>query len=171
MRTPIAVARDRFLAARVARLATVSESGAPHLVPVTFAVIPATLSGIVEPTAAESTELIVFAIDHKPKSTTALRRLDNIAANPRVAFLVDVYDDNWDRLWWVRADASAGVIDREQQGRRGCRAPGEVPAVRRPSTGRGRRGRGGARLVGMAGRAVESGRSDRFGYSGCAPRR
>ena len=111
MRTPTAVARDRFLAARVARLATVSESGAPHLVPVTFAVIPATLSGIVEPTAAESTELIVFAIDHKPKSTTALRRLDNIAANPRVAFLVDVYDDNWDRLWWVRADASAGVMD------------------------------------------------------------
>jgi len=111
VRTPTAVARERFLAARVARLATVSGSGEPHLVPVTFAVIPAMPSGTVEPTAAESTELIVFAIDHKPKSTTALRRLDNIAANPRVAFLVDVYDDNWDRLWWVRADASAGVMD------------------------------------------------------------
>ena len=116
MRTPTAVARERFLAARVARLATVSGSGEPHLVPVTFAVIPAMPSGTVEPTAAESTELIVFAIDHKPKSTTALRRLDNIAANPRVAFLVDVYDDNWDRLWWVRADASAGVMDGNSRG-------------------------------------------------------
>ena len=132
MRTPTAVARDRFLAARVARLATVSGSGEPHLVPVTFAVIPAMLSGTVEPTAAESTELIVFAIDHKPKSTTALRRLDNIAANPRVAFLVDVYDDNWDRLWWVRADASAGVMDGNSRDDASCRAPGEVPAVRRP---------------------------------------
>ena len=107
-------------AARVARLATVSEAGAPHLVPVTFAVIPGTSAppGVVdtERPAAESTELIVFAIDHKPKSTTALRRLDNIAANPRVAFLVDVYDDNWDRLWWVRADAVARVIDPNSRG-------------------------------------------------------
>ena len=52
----------------------------------------------------------MFAVDHKPKSTTALRRLDNIAANPRVAFLVDFYDDDWDRLWWVRADATAAVL-------------------------------------------------------------
>ena len=112
---PGVVARERFLAARVARLATVSESGAPHLVPVTFAVIPGTSTppevADAERPAGESTELIVFAVDHKPKSTTALRRLDNIAANPRVAFLVDVYDDNWDQLWWVRADAVASPID------------------------------------------------------------
>ena len=96
MKLPASEARARFAAARVARLATVSAEGVPHLVPVTFAV---------------RGDTVVFAVDHKPKSTTALRRLDNIAANPRVAFLVDVYDDDWDRLWWVRADATAAIID------------------------------------------------------------
>ena len=65
MRLPASEARARFVGARVARLATVSAAGVPHLVPVTFAVIG---------------ERIVFAIDDKPKSTTRLRRLDNIAA-------------------------------------------------------------------------------------------
>ena len=98
-------AASRFRAARVARLATVAATGEPHLVPVTFAVIEA------DERAAEPTQLITFAVDAKPKSTTALRRLDNIAANPRVAFLADVYDDDWNRLWWVRADACAGLLD------------------------------------------------------------
>ena len=92
-------AQSMFGQARVARLATVSDTGHPHLVPVTFAVL--------------STEIVVFAIDHKPKTTTALRRLDNIAANPRVAFLVDGYDEDWERLWWVRVDATAGILDGE----------------------------------------------------------
>jgi PPOX class probable F420-dependent enzyme len=96
-------ARSRFAAARVARLATVSADGQPHLVPVTFA-----LSG---------TE-IVFAVDHKPKSTHALRRLRNIAANPAVSFLADAYDEDWTRLWWVRADGAATI-----------EAPGPVPAL------------------------------------------
>jgi len=99
MRLTADEASRRFRAARVARLATVGAAGAPHLVPVTFAVIDRPAS------------LVVFAVDHKPKSTTALRRLANIAAEPRVAFLADGYDDDWDRLWWVRADAVAGVVD------------------------------------------------------------
>ncbi len=107
MRMTIEQCRDRLTAARVARLGTVSAAGEPHLVPVTFAVIDAG-SAVGDPPADGGAELIVFAVDHKPKSTTALRRLDNIAANPRVAFLVDHYDDDWDRLWWVRADAIAG---------------------------------------------------------------
>lgn len=102
MRLSTAQARQRFLNARVARFASVAESGAPHLVPVTFAVIKAELG---------DEDLIVSAIDHKPKSTTALRRLDNIAVHPQVTFLVDEYDDNWDRLWWSRADAVAEIID------------------------------------------------------------
>ena len=115
-----AVARERFRSARVARLATVGVNGAPHLVPVTFAIIetnPAETNAAdtapAEPDVAglARTDVIVFAVDHKPKSTTALRRLDNIAANPRVAFLVDQYDDDWDQLWWSRADAVAAVID------------------------------------------------------------
>ncbi|WP_206794955.1 TIGR03668 family PPOX class F420-dependent oxidoreductase [Amycolatopsis sp. MtRt-6] len=87
-------ARDRFAAARVARLATVSAEGTPHLVPVTFAV---------------RGDTVVFAVDHKPKSTTALRRLRNIAANPAVCFLADGYAEDWSRLWWARADGVARV--------------------------------------------------------------
>lgn len=82
-------ALDRFRQARVARLATVSGDGSPHLVPITFVVDGARL---------------VTAVDHKPKRTTALRRLDNIAANPFVSVLVDEYDDDWAQLWWARAD-------------------------------------------------------------------
>ncbi|MEV0070261.1 MULTISPECIES: TIGR03668 family PPOX class F420-dependent oxidoreductase [unclassified Amycolatopsis] len=89
-------ARTRFAAARVARLATVSAAGVPHLVPVTFAV---------------SGDEIAFAVDHKPKSTTSLRRLANIAENPSVSFLVDAYSDDWSQLWWARADGVARVLD------------------------------------------------------------
>lgn len=90
-------ARSRFAAARVARLATVSAAGVPHLVPITFAVL--------------ERDRVVFVVDHKPKSTTRLRRLANIAANPAVCLLVDEYDDDWSRLWWVRADGTATVVD------------------------------------------------------------
>lgn len=88
-------ARSRFAAARVARLATVSAAGVPHLVPVTFAV---------------RGDVVVFAVDHKPKSTTSLRRLANIAENPAVCFLADGYDEDWSRLWWARADGTARVL-------------------------------------------------------------
>ena len=96
MRLPVSQARARFASEPVARLASVSAEGIPHLVPVTFAVLG---------------ERIVFVIDDKPKSTTRLRRLDNIAARPTVCLLVDVYDDDWRRLWWVRADGLATVVD------------------------------------------------------------
>jgi PPOX class probable F420-dependent enzyme len=87
-------ARARFAAAPVARLATVSASGVPHLVPVTFAV---------------RGDVVVFAVDHKPKSSVKLRRLANIAANPAVCFLADGYAEDWAQLWWVRADGVARV--------------------------------------------------------------
>ncbi|OUC82524.1 TIGR03668 family PPOX class F420-dependent oxidoreductase [Streptosporangium minutum] len=96
-------ARARFRDARVARLATADAHGRPHLVPVTF-----DLDG----------DTVAFAVDHKPKRTTDLRRLRNIAANDRVCLLVDHYDDDWTRLWWVRADGRARVAgdgaDRER---------------------------------------------------------
>ncbi|MFF1610322.1 TIGR03668 family PPOX class F420-dependent oxidoreductase [Amycolatopsis sp. NPDC058278] len=87
-------ARDRFAAARVARLATASAEGVPHLVPVTFAV---------------RGDTVVFAVDHKPKSSVALRRLRNIAENPAVCFLADGYAEDWTQLWWARADGVARV--------------------------------------------------------------
>jgi PPOX class probable F420-dependent enzyme len=89
-------ARSRFALARVARLATVGADRHPHLVPVVFA-----LTG----------DSIVTAVDAKPKTTTRLRRLANVRANPRVAVLVDDYDEDWSRLWWVRADGRARVVD------------------------------------------------------------
>jgi PPOX class probable F420-dependent enzyme len=90
-------ARRRFAGASLARLATVGAAGQPHLVPVTFAV---------------DGDRIYTAVDAKPKTTTNLRRLRNIAANPRVAVLADHYEENWDRLWWVRADGMASILDR-----------------------------------------------------------
>jgi PPOX class probable F420-dependent enzyme len=89
-------AAARFAAARVARLATVSGAGVPHLVPVVFAV---------------TGERVLIAVDGKPKRTRALRRLANIAEVPAVCLLVDEYDEDWAALWWVRADGHALVRD------------------------------------------------------------
>jgi PPOX class probable F420-dependent enzyme len=88
--------RRRFEAARVARLGTVTPAGGPHLVPVVF---------VLEP----DHDVVWTAVDAKPKSTRSLRRLANIAANPRVSLLVDHYDEDWTRLWWVRADGQASI--------------------------------------------------------------
>lgn len=92
-----AEARRRFATARVARLATADAAAVPHLVPVVFAV---------------DGDTILTAVDRKPKRTTALKRLANVRANPHVALLADHYaDDDWDALWWVRADGEARVLE------------------------------------------------------------
>ncbi|MDQ4129734.1 MAG: TIGR03668 family PPOX class F420-dependent oxidoreductase [Actinomycetota bacterium] len=87
--------RQRVFEARVARLATVRPDGRPHVVPVTFA-----LEG----------DRFVTAIDHKPKTTTALQRLKNIEARPVASVIVDHYEDDWSRLWWVRGDGTAEIL-------------------------------------------------------------
>jgi PPOX class probable F420-dependent enzyme len=90
-------ARRLFAEVRVARLATVTEAGRPHLVPVTFAV---------------DGDHIYTAVDAKPKTTTRnLRRLRNIRGNPQVAMLADSYGDDWASLWWARADGHAVIED------------------------------------------------------------
>ncbi|MFI5282574.1 MAG: TIGR03668 family PPOX class F420-dependent oxidoreductase [Candidatus Dormibacterales bacterium] len=87
--------RRRLAEARVGRLATVSAEGRPHLVPVCFVLDGGT---------------IFFAVDSKPKASTDLKRLRNIAANPLVSILVDHYAEDWTSLWWVRADGTAAVL-------------------------------------------------------------
>jgi PPOX class probable F420-dependent enzyme len=82
----------------VARLATADAAGRPHIVPVTFAV---------------DGDVVYSAVDAKPKRAIALKRLANVAANPAVALLVDHYADDWNELWWVRADGTGRVIDPE----------------------------------------------------------
>ncbi|GAB2551360.1 TIGR03668 family PPOX class F420-dependent oxidoreductase [Nocardia heshunensis] len=99
MRTERSIALARFRAARVARLATVDAAGQPHLVPVTFAVSP-----------TDTPLLVVIAIDHKPKTTKDLRRLRNIAAQPKVSLLADHYDEDWVQLWWTRLDGAAEIL-------------------------------------------------------------
>ena len=95
--------RSAFAEARVARLATADAEGAPHLVPITFAV---------------AGDLVYFAVDAKPKSSVRLRRLRNIEQNPRVSLLVDEYDEDWEQLWWVRADGRARILTEGLEGPR-----------------------------------------------------
>jgi len=94
-------ARRRFAGAAVARLATADRSGRPHIVPIVFAL---------SPPGAGAADHVYSAVDHKPKRSTALRRLANVEENPSVALLVDHYGDDWDELWWVRADGLARVV-------------------------------------------------------------
>ena len=78
----------------MARLATTGQDG-PHLVPVVFAV---------------AGDTIYHAVDHKPKRTTALKRLANLEADARASLLADAYDEDWERLWWARADGTARIL-------------------------------------------------------------
>ena len=82
--------------ARVARLATVDPRGRPHVVPISFA-----LDG----------DTLYTAVDEKPKRTRELQRLRNIQANPQVEVLIDHYEDDWSRLWWVRLRGTARIVD------------------------------------------------------------
>jgi PPOX class probable F420-dependent enzyme len=95
MRLELEEARQRFAAAPIARLATVTPGGQPHIVPIVFV-----LEG----------NRICSIVDTKPKASTSLARLRNIEANPQVSLLVDAYSDDWERLWWVRADGRATVV-------------------------------------------------------------
>jgi PPOX class probable F420-dependent enzyme len=88
--------RSQLESARVARLATHNPRGGIDLVPCTFALVGDT---------------IVTAVDHKPKRTTRLQRLENVRRNPSVTVLVDHYAEDWTTLWWVRAVGEAEVVD------------------------------------------------------------
>ncbi len=86
----------RVRAARVARLATIGPDGRPHLVPICFA-----LSG----------DTLYTAVDEKPKRSRRLQRLANVRTNPRVTVLVDHYEEDWERLWWVRLRGAGRVVE------------------------------------------------------------
>ena len=55
-------------------------------------------------------EMVYSAVDAKPKSTLALRRLDNLTAHRHACLLVDCYDDDWTELWWIRLDCDGRVL-------------------------------------------------------------
>lgn len=95
--------RARVDAARVGRLGTVTPDGRPHVVPCCF---------------VRHEDAIWSAVDAKPKTTLALQRLDNLRSDPSVSLLVDHYEEDWERLWWIRLDGAARVLvdgaEREQ---------------------------------------------------------
>ncbi len=97
------IARRRVLAARVARLATIDPDGRPHLVPIVFV-----LDG----------ETLYTAVDAKPKRSRRLRRIENARDRPDVVVLVDHYQDDWTRLWWVRLRGRARVLDNGEEAER-----------------------------------------------------
>jgi PPOX class probable F420-dependent enzyme len=89
----------RFLEAhRVGHLATAGADGAPHVVPVCYAL---------------DDEAIYFVADAKPKRrpARALQRLVNLRANPRAALVVDDWDEDWTRLAWVLVPGPAAIVE------------------------------------------------------------
>lgn len=86
-----------FLAARrVGHLATADAEGAPHVVPVCYAV---------------EGDALYITIDQKPKGKARLKRLGNIAENPQVAVVVDRYDEDWSRLGWLMLRGRAEILE------------------------------------------------------------
>lgn len=100
----------RVAAARVATLGTTTPDGRPHLVPITFALLHP------GPGGQADTPVIVNAVDDKPKRTTRLQRLANLATHPFATVLIHHYEEDWNRLWWVRLGGSAEVLERDQTG-------------------------------------------------------
>lgn len=88
--------RARVIEARTARLATIDPAGRPHIVPIVFAL---------------ADDRLYSAVDEKPKRGRKLQRLANIRANPLVAVLVDHYEEDWSRLWWVRIRGTAEILE------------------------------------------------------------
>ena len=98
-------AQRRFLdTSRVGRLATADKEGAPHVIPVCYAVIENTL---------------YVTIDEKPKrQDRQLKRVRNILENPQAAFVADRWDEDWTRLGWVMLRGRAEIVyEGEEHGR------------------------------------------------------
>ena len=94
--------REFIAAARVARLATADRAGAPHAVPLCF-----WFDGV----------RVYFVIDEKPKRRTGtrLKRMRNIAENPRVALILDRYEEDWGGLAYVLLQGTARVVDDSEE--------------------------------------------------------
>jgi PPOX class probable F420-dependent enzyme len=80
----------------VGHLATVTATQQAHLVPCCFVL---------------DADTLYSAIDAKPKSTFALRRVENITANGAASLMVDHYEEDWTQLWWVRIDGTGRIVD------------------------------------------------------------
>ena len=89
--------------APVARLATVRRDGRPHVVPICFVI---------------TDDVVYSAVDDKPKRHRHLQRVSNITATGTASLLVDEYHEDWSRLWWVRLDGKARLVDNTAEAER-----------------------------------------------------
>ena len=85
------------------RFATVGPGGRPHIVPLCY---------------AASRPALYWSVDAKPKRSPRLRRLENLRTNPGVSLLVDEWSEDWTRLWWVRADGRARIVEEADESSR-----------------------------------------------------
>ena len=92
--------RQLVASARVGRLATLAPGGRLHLVPICFAL---------------DRDVLYSAVDEKPKRSRRLQRIENVRAHPDVAVLVDHYEEDWSRLWWVRLRGRGRVVERGRE--------------------------------------------------------
>ena len=88
---------------RRGHLGLLDGEGAPRVLPVTYAVFDG---------------CVWSAVDHKPKRVegSELARVRWLRADPRSAFTVDRYDDDWDHLAWVQLLGATQVLEAERHG-------------------------------------------------------
>ena len=94
---------DVLAASRRAVLATIAPTGRPRLVPITFAF-----------TLRNGSAVLYSALDQKPKAVMDprdLARVRDILERPRVSVLVDLWDEDWTRLAWLRLDGRATLLE------------------------------------------------------------
>ena len=89
--------------ARLGHLATSTRDGIPHNIPICF--------------WFDGSTRIYFVIDEKPKRLTGvgLKRMRNIGENPRVALVVDHYEEDWAGLAYVLIHGIAQLVDDPQE--------------------------------------------------------
>jgi PPOX class probable F420-dependent enzyme len=85
-------------AARVARFATADVDRQPHVVPICYALVE---------------KNVYFTVDEKPKKQpgSRLKRLQNLIVNPKIALIIDHYEEDWDRLGWVMIRGRADILE------------------------------------------------------------
>jgi PPOX class probable F420-dependent enzyme len=83
--------------ARVARLATIDSECKPHLIPVVFVF---------------GNDCYYIPIDEKTKQSRPekLKRAKNIQQNPNVALLIDEYNEDWTKLYFIMIQGKASII-------------------------------------------------------------